>query len=299
MKKIVLSLIGISLLSSCLKNEDNQEGGKVFNLLSSTKEVIKDLSQTQNDRVVNKNYHYGQFGNLIKVVENATNGTNPPTKNVYEHYYEGLLPSRTILFTDGRKMTETTYQFSNSGKLILKSEVPGEDIDNPETDQYEYNSDFLTKHTHIHRNGQTKYYTISNYEYVNNKIIKKTTTYTETNKQKENETNATYEYVVEANGTIKEVTEKDSRGILVISYTYDDKRNPLYLDNFHKITNPDYYLNEEYARYNITKEVRKYSDNSAPAFVTEYKNTYDKDNNLISKETIRDKVSVSIKTYSY
>ena len=235
MKKIVLSLIGISLLSSCLKNEDNQEGGKVFNLLSSTKEVIKDLSQTQNDRVVNKSYHYGQFGNLIKVVENTTNGTNPPTKNVYEHYYEGFLPSRTILFTDGRKMTETTYQFSNSGKLILKSEVPGEDIDNPETDQYEYNSDFLTKHTHIHRNGQTKYYTISNYEYVNNKIIKKTTTYTETNKQKENETNATYEYVVEANGTIKEVTEKDSRGTLVISYTYDDKRNPLYLDNFHKI----------------------------------------------------------------
>ena len=69
MKKIVLSLIGISLLSSCLKNEDNQEGGKVFNLLSGTKEVIKDLSQTQNDRVVNKSYHYGQFGNLIKVVK--------------------------------------------------------------------------------------------------------------------------------------------------------------------------------------------------------------------------------------
>ena len=74
MKKIVLSLIGISLLSSCLKNEDNQEGGKVFNLLSNTKEVIKDLSQTQNERVINTSYHYGQFVILIKVVENTTNG---------------------------------------------------------------------------------------------------------------------------------------------------------------------------------------------------------------------------------
>ncbi|MDO4880577.1 MAG: hypothetical protein Q3983_04795 [Capnocytophaga sp.] len=299
MKKVLLSLIGMTLLSSCLKEENNNTPQRQIRLLSKTIETPVATAPNQYKITTEQSYEYGQFGNLVKRVEKVTNANGTTVEDTYENKYEGILPIKTTHSRANVTLSETTYEYYNNGKLKIKSEVEGNDKTNPITDEYDYDGDLIKKHTHIHRNGQKKNYSITEYTYTNNQIKVAVTSYTEENNQKTNEVKESYVYLIDTNNTIKEITKTGTNETTVISYMYDNKQNPLFLNTFYKMTNPTYYLEEEYFRYNITKKTLTYSNKTLPKMETEFKYNYDEDGNPIRQQKTINQQDISTKIFSY
>ena len=87
-------------------------------------------------------------------------------------------------------------------------------------------------------------------------------------------TTATDTYVLNYNETVREHTHTAGNKTSVTTYQYDGRTNPWFLHLSYRATHPEVFLDEQYARNNITKKTVKDSDATGRSYEQETAYSY-------------------------
>jgi hypothetical protein len=181
----------------------------------------------------------------------------------YETSYDGSFPQKTVYKIEGRTVSTTTYdEYIDRGSIKKKTIVETGKENLPTVEEYEYyNRNTLSKYTSAKKTAtNTTVYTVKEYTWGGrNELNVKTSVYTQTGNTTTSATVVvTDKYLLNYNETVREHTRTENNQTVVITYTYDTKTNPHYLQFSHRMTHPDFFLQEGYGRNNITKKTVKY-----------------------------------------
>lgn len=142
---------------------------------------------------------------------------------------------------------------------------------NTEKQKLEYIDGKLNKITTIYTNTNEKYKSERIISYLSDTEIQvETQNTTEKNGEKQDswQTNVLY-FLDENKNVVKSVEEKDNRQEIT-SYTYDDKINPYFYQNHLKVIDPLFFLNEKFNKNNIcSKKTQIIDKNKKDIFTLE------------------------------
>ena len=142
---------------------------------------------------------------------------------------------------------------------------------NTEKQKLEYIDGKLSKITTIYTNTNEKYKSERIISYLSDTEIQvETQNTTEKNGEKQDswQTNVLY-FLDENKNIVKSVEEKDNRQEIT-SYTYDDKINPYFYQNHLKVIDPLFFLNEKFNKNNIcSKKIQIIDKNKKDIFTLE------------------------------
>ena len=272
MKRILLSLLAVTTLIGCGKNDDN--GG------DSANHLVKKITEKDEDgnleEAITLTYQGGRPVSFSEA--NYENGVQTGTTAINNISYEGNFVKRIKVENAGRDNYVQNFTYEN-GKIVTKTEKY-ERNDYTTTYQYSYAGDQLTnvlksRPTTIYVNGNVQsgtYYEERQFTYRGNTVIEITTQYKkDLNGTVVTDTSYgtnTITYTLSGGNVVKEV-EENSYSNYVEEYTYDTKSNPLhYITNFVD-PDPTNFLEVDNGKNNILT----------------YKNT--RDHNGTKNETLR------------
>ena len=172
------------------------------------------------------------------------------------------LPSFDMQICYDVSMPPTYDDYIDRGSIKKKTTVEVGKENLPIVEGYEYyNRNTLSKYTSAKKTAtNTTVYTVKEYTWGGrNELNVKTSVYTQTGNTTTSATVVvTDKYLLNYNETVREHTRTENNQTVVITYTYDTKTNPRYLQFSHRMTHPDFFLKEGYGRNNITKKTVKY-----------------------------------------
>lgn len=173
----------------------------------------------------------------------------------------------------------------------------------PTVEEYEYyNRNTLSKYTSAKKTAtNTTVYTVKEYTWGGrNELNVKTSVYTQTGNTTTSATVVvTDKYLLNYNETVREHTRTENNQTVVITYTYDTKTNPHYLQFSHRMTHPDFFLQEGYGRNNITKKTVKYPNVAGKDYEEETAYEYFKNEYPLKAVIKRNGAIVGSKEFTY
>ena len=274
MKRILLSLLAMTTLVACSKNDHNGS--------DSAKHLVKKITEKDEDgkleEVITITYEGGRP--ISHSTTDYVNGVQTGTTRVSTLLYDGRFIKQAKRVNAGRDnfVQDFTYQ---GEKLVTKTEKY-ERNDYTTTYQYSYAGNQLTnvlksRPTTIYVNGDVQsgtYYEERQFTYRGNTVIEVTTQYkkylngtvvTDTSYGTDTTT-----YTLSGGNVVKEV-EENPYSISIEEYTYDTKPNPLHYIGDLVDPNPTRFLDVYNGKNNILT----------------YKNTYEPKTAGTKRETLR------------
>ena len=261
MRRVSLLLSAVGLLVACNKNDYNEEPELIY-FADKIHEEILAVGSTE---TITTDYEFKYRG--VGLVTNESVKISTPstiTRTLtYETSYDGSFPKTTLYKVGGTTVNTTTYdEYIDRGSIKKKTIVETGKENLPTVEEYEYyNRNTLSKYTSAKKTAtNTTVYTVKEYSWGGrNELNVKTSVYTQTGNSTTSATVVvTDKYLLNYNETVKEHTHTENNQTVVITYTYDTKTNPRYLQFSHRMTHPDFFLQEGYGRNNITKKTVKY-----------------------------------------
>lgn len=279
MKRVILLLSTVGLFTACDKGDDLPPSDPIY-FADKIVETTLPAQGTQTQTTENLfEYVQNVLGLVRKHTIKVIDGTGRTVEKVYETSYDGTFPIKTV-YTEGNvKKEEVVYEkySSERGRLLKKTTTVVGKESLPTVDEYEYDGSGLKKHTKSEKLSAnvTKYTVVDYNREVLNEIKAVTSEYTETSGVKSTATTtATDTYVLNYNGTVREHTHTTGNKTSVTTYQYDGRTNPWFLHLSYRATHPEVFLDEQYARNNITKKTVKDSDATGRSYEQETTYSY-------------------------
>lgn len=261
MRRVILLFSAVGLLVACNKNDYNEEPELIY-FADKIHEEILAVGSTE---TTTTDYEF-KYRGLGLVISESVKISAPSIRTqqfTYETSYDGSFPQKTVYKIEGRTVSTTTYdEYIDRGSIKKKTTVEVGKENLPIVEGYEYyNRNTLSKYTSAKKTAtNTTIYTVKEYNWGGrNELNVKTSVYTQTGNSTTSATVVvTDKYLLNYNETVREHTRTEKNQTVVITYTYDTKTNPRYLQFSHRMTHPDFFLQEGYGRNNITKKTVKY-----------------------------------------
>ena len=302
MRRVSLLLSAVGLLVACNKNDYTQEPELIY-FADKIHEEILAVGSTE---TITTDYEFKYRG--VGLVTNESVKISTPSTITqtltYETSYDGSFPKTTLYKVGGTTVNTTTYdQYIDRGSIKKKTIVETGKENLPTVEEYEYyNRNTLSKYTSAKKTAtSTTVYTVKEYSWGGrNELNVKTSVYTQTGGSISSPTVITTDkYIINYNETVKEHTHTENGQTVTISYTYDNKTNPRYLQFSHRMTHPEFFLQEGYNRNNITKKTVKYSHVSGQDYEEETAYEYFKNEYPLKAIIKRNGTVVGSKEFTY
>ncbi|GJH41698.1 hypothetical protein RCZ04_22480 [Capnocytophaga sp. HP1101] len=279
MKRVILLLSAVGLFTACDKNNDWTPSDPIYFADKIVETTLPQAgTQTQTTEYLFE-YQQNALGLVRKSTKKVTDGNSRIQEEVYETSYDGTFPTKTVYTLGGVKKWETVYNSysRDRGRLLRKTttEVGKENL--PTVDEYEYNGGRLKKHTKAEKlsANETRYTVVEYDQEALNEIKTVTSVYTETSGVKSTATTtATDTYVLNYNETVREHSHTVGGKTTITTYGYDGRTNPWYLHLSYRATHPEVFLDEQYARNNITRKTVKDSNATGRSYEEEIAYSY-------------------------
>lgn len=303
MRRVILSLSVVGLLAACNNKDYYEQDIDPIYFVNKIHEEILPIGGTG---TITTDYEFKYRG--LGLLENQNITISAPfistQQLAYETSYDGSFPRTTLYKVGGTTVSTTTYdQYVDRGSIMKKTttEVGRENF--PTVEEYEYyNRNTLSKYTsEVKTTTNTSVHTEKEYIWMgSNELNVKTSVYTQTGGSISSPTVITTDkYIINYNETVKEHTHTENGQTVTISYTYDNKTNPRYLQFSHRMTHPEFFLQEGYNRNNITKKTVKYSHVSGQDYEEETAYEYFKNEYPLKAIIKRNGTVVGSKEFTY
>ena len=302
MRRVSLLLSAVGLLVACNKNDYNEEPELIY-FADKIHEEILAVGSTE---TTTTDYEF-KYRGLGLVTSESVKISAPSIRTqqfTYETSYDGSFPQKTVYKIEGRTVSTTTYdEYIDRGSIKKKTTVEVGKENLPIVEGYEYyNRNTLSKYTSAKKTAtNTTVYTVKEYNWGGrNELNVKTSVYTQTGNSTTSATVVvTDKYLLNYNETVREHTRTENNQTVVITYTYDTKTNPRYLQFSHRMTHPDFFLQEGYGRNNITKKTVKYPNVAGKDYEEETAYEYFKNEYPLKAVIKRNGTIVGSKEFTY